>query len=270
VIDVELPTRSEREEYLQSRLDAKARHEVSPEMIRRLASQSQGMSVADLERVLAHAAVMALSKGGVFNDGIIAEAFETVIMGEARAGSDPLRTARHEAGHAVVMVATGRPPIYVTIVGRRDFGGYAAPDDPEERRSRTRNELIDQICQLMGGREAERLYYGDEDGVSTGPSNDLERATRLSEAMVYDLGMSEEIGFVKIDRKAPLPDDVARECHAAVRAILGAAGDRTRHILADHRAGLDRIVDALMERNRLLQPEVLALMDLPEVRARFP
>ena len=259
-IDVELPTRSEREEYLRIRLGAKEKHEVSQEMIQRLAAQGQGMSVADLERILAHAAVMAVSNEGVITDAILAEAFEKVTMGEAKEGGDPLRTARHEAGHAVVMCATGSPPIYLTIVGRGNFGGYAAFEDREERRSRTRAELEEQICQLMGGREAECLYYGEDEGVSTGPSSDLERATNIAEAMVYDLGMSKEIGFIKIDRRQPLPDEVARQCHGAVQSVLAAMGERTKRLLADHRQALDRIVDALMEKNRLLKHEVLELM----------
>ena len=259
-IEVELPTRSERETYLRLRLDAKAKHEVSVQMIQRLAAQGQGMSVADLERILAYAAVTAVSNGGIITDAILAEAFEKVTMGEAKAGSDPLRTARHEAGHAVIMCATGSAPIYVTIVGRGNFGGYAAFEDQEERGSQTRRELEDRICQLMGGREAECLYYGDEDGVSTGPSGDLERATRLAETMVYDLGMSREIGFIKIDRKQPLPEELARKCHDAVRGMLTVMGERARRLLIEHRAGLDRIVDALMEKNRLLKHEVLELV----------
>jgi ATP-dependent Zn protease len=165
------------------------------------------------------------------------------------------------------MTITGSPPVYVTIVGRGDVGGYVAPEDREEHRSRTRRELENQICQLMGGREAERLCYGDEEGVSTGASSDLERATRLAEAMVYNLGMSEEIGFIRIDRRQRLPDDLAGKCHAAVQGILRSAADRSRQILTDNRTGLDAIVEALMERNRLLKHEVLALMELPGARA---
>ena len=259
-IDVELPTRSERETYLQKRLEAKEKHEVSPQMIQRLAGQGQGMSVADLERILAHASVMAISNRGVITDTILAEAFEKVTMGEAKAGGDPLRTARHEAGHAVVMCATGMPPIYVTIVGRGSFGGYAAFEDREERRSQTRRELEGRICQLMGGRVAECLYYGDEDGVSTGPSSDLERATGIAEAMVYDLGMSREIGFIKIDRRQSLPESLAHQCHSAVLGILTAMGERTRQILVENRPALDRISGELMEKNRLLKHEVLEMM----------
>jgi ATP-dependent metalloprotease FtsH len=267
-IDVELPTRAEREMYLRRRLDAKEKHEVSPQMIERLAGQGQGMSVADLERILAHAAVMALSNSGVITDAILAEAFEKVTMGEAKAGGDTLRTARHEAGHAVIMCATGSPPIYLTIVGRGNFGGYAAIEDREDRRSLTRRELEDQICRLMGGREAECLYYGEEDGVSTGPSNDLERATSIAEAMVYDLGMARGVGFIKIDRRQKLPEELANQCHGAVRDVLKTMSERTKQLLTDHRPALDRITDALMEKNRLLKHEIMELMqDAPPATA---
>jgi ATP-dependent metalloprotease FtsH len=259
-IEVELPTRAERALYLNRRLAAKAHHEVSFAMVDRLAAQGQGMSVADYERILAQAAVMALENQGVIDDAILAEAFECVTMGEAKAGSDGLRTARHEAGHALIMCATGNPPIYVTIVGRGNFGGYAALEDKDERRSRTRPDLEDHICQLLGGREAERLYYGETQGASTGPANDLERATQLAEAMVYDYGMSPEIGFIKIDRRRPMPMDLAGRCHAAVHAIIAAQSERAHKLLSENRAALDRTAEALMQHSRLLQHEVVELL----------
>jgi ATP-dependent metalloprotease FtsH len=264
-IEVELPTRAERELYVRMRLEAKAKHEVSPQMIERIAAQSAGMSIANLESILAQASIMALANQGVIDDAILGEAFEKVTMGEAKAGTDPLRTARHEAGHGLMMCLAGKPPIYVTIVGRGNFGGYAAIEDRDERRSQTKPELEDLICQMLGGREAERLYYGEGHGDSTGPSNDLEQATRIAEAMVYDFGMSEEIGFVRLDRRHVLPGNIAVRCHAAVRRIIDAQSERTRHLLSEHRHTLDRIVEALGERNRLLKDELLDLLT-PEER----
>ncbi|MCI0490705.1 MAG: AAA family ATPase [Blastocatellia bacterium] len=266
VIEVELPTRAERELYLRKRFEAKAKHEVSDKMIERIAAQSQGMSIADLERILAQAAVMALPNQGVIDDAILGEAFEKVTMGEAKAGADILRTARHEAGHALMMCLTGKPPIYVTVVGRGSFGGYAAIEDLDERRSQTKSELEDLICQMLGGREAERLYYGDGRGDSTGPSNDLEQATDVAEAMVYDFGMAEEIGFVRINRRRPLSGEIADCCHRAVRRILDAQCQRAQRLLSEHRETLDRIVEALVERNRLLKHELLELLTEEEKR----
>jgi cell division protease FtsH len=157
------------------------------------------------------------------------------------------------------MCATGDPPIYVTIVGRGSFGGYAAFEDKDQRRSQTRSELEDHICQLLGGREAERLYYSDGAQDSTGPSNDLEQATRVAEAMVYEFGMSSEIGFVRIDRKRAVSGDLAARCHEAVSRIIQNQSERCRTLLSERREALDLIVQALVDKNRLLKDEVLAI-----------
>jgi cell division protease FtsH len=159
------------------------------------------------------------------------------------------------------MCELGNAPIYTTIVGRGSFGGYAALEDKSERRSQTRQDLEDMICQLLGGREAERLYYADGAGDSTGPSNDLERATGLAEAMVFEYGMSPEIGFVRIDRRRPLSGDLAERCHSAVREIVDAQSSRARRMLLERREVLDRIVELLIDRGRLLKHELLEIVE---------
>jgi cell division protease FtsH len=235
-------------------------------MIERIAAQSAGMSIASLENILNQAAVMAFPNEGIITDAILGEAFEKVTMGEAKPGADPLRTARHEAGHALLMCLCGAPPIYVTTVGRGNFGGYAAFDDPEERASKTKPQLEDRICQALGGREAERLFYGEGEGDSTGPASDLEYATRIAEAMVYEYGMDEEIGFVRIDRRQPLAGELATRCHEAVRKTIDRQSERTKQLLTEHRETLERIAAALVERERLLKDELLELLSQQERR----
>ncbi len=261
VIEVELPTSAERLRYLRVRLAAKEAHTVSGAVLERIALQSAGRSIADLERVLAEAAVMALGAGGVVSDATLSEAFEKVLLGAARTNPDPLRTARHEAGHALAMYEQGSPPVYVTIVGRGNAGGYAAYGDTGDHGTLTKPEMEARIRALLAGREAERLYYGPEEGDSTGPSNDLERATGIAEAMVYELGMSEAAGPVRIDRRRPLPAETGERCHRAVREIVEQQGARVREMLERRRGALDRVVVALVERNRLVQSEVVALIE---------
>ncbi|MBI3768821.1 MAG: AAA family ATPase [Deltaproteobacteria bacterium] len=266
-IEVELPTRAERALYLTTRLAAKERHEVTPTMIERIAVQTAGLSIALLESVLNQAAVMAFDHDGVITDPLLSEAFEKVTMGEAKPGADPERTARHEAGHALLQCLTGAPPVYVTIVGRGNFGGYTAMEDQDQRRSQTRPELEDRICVALGGRQGEQLFYGPGAGESTGPSRDLQDATRVAEAMVYELGMSDEVGFVHVDRDRPLGGALAERCHAAVRRIIEEQSERAARLLAEHRASLERIAVALRESDRLLRDELLALL-APDERAR--
>jgi cell division protease FtsH len=235
-------------------------------MVERLAGQSHGMSFADFERILAEAAVMAVAVDGIIDDAILSEAFEKVQFGEPKPAKDTLVTAQHEAGHALIMCLTGAPPIYVTTVGRGAFGGYAAIEEREERACATLPQLEDRLCQLLAGREAERLFNGERDGCTTGPSSDLERATAIAEAMVCDYGMSPELGFVRIDRRRPLPDALAQLYQTAVRRLLEQQADRAAELLRSHRKTLTAIVEALMAEGRLTQDELLALLT-PEQRA---
>jgi ATP-dependent Zn protease len=266
VVEVELPTRGERRRFIEASLARRERHRVSPAMVERLAGQSHGMSIADFEHILAEAAVMAVAADGVIDDTTLGEAFEKVRFGERKLMQDTLRTARHEAGHALVMCLTGAPPIYVTTVGRGAFGGYAAPEEREERTCATLPQLEDLLCRVLAGREAERLFYGERNGSSTGSSSDLERATSIAEAMVCDFGMTPELGFVHIDRRRPLPEELAQLCQSAVRRLVEQQAERAAKLLQSHRPTLSTIVDSLEAEGRLTQDQLLALLT-PEERA---
>jgi cell division protease FtsH len=259
VIDVELPTRTERKQYLEAMLKRRPDTKVSAELIERLSAQGQGMSIRDLERILAEAAVMAIANDGVVDDSILSEAFEKIRFGEKKAGSDTLRTARHEAGHALVMSLTGQPPIYVTTVGRGAFGGYAAFEDRDERASSTLPELEDLLCQLLAGHQAERLFYGERDGFSTGPSSDLERATAIATAMVCDYGMAPEIGFVRIEKIAPA-GSLPQAYQASVIRLLQEQGARAASLLRAHETTLGKIVETLSVEGRMTREELLGLL----------
>jgi cell division protease FtsH len=238
----------------------KAHRAVTDPVIERIAAQAQGLSVADLERILAEASVMAIAADGMITDEILSEAFEKLTMGEARVGYDQLRTARHEAGHALVMCLTGSPPVYVTTVGRGNFGGYAALDVDEAKRIYTRKQLEDTICQLLAGRESECLYFGEVEGVSSGASNDIARATNLAELMVYEFGMTEDVGPLYISPEARMSALMADLGVKAVRKIVEEQRARAKASLVQHKVSLDRLSSALSEQGRLLKHEVLALI----------
>ena len=260
VIEVELPTTDERQHYLRTHLAARQQQTVSEAMIRRVAVQSAGTSIADLERVLAEASMLSLRHEGTVDDELLSEAFERITMGERNRATDLERTARHEAGHALVMCLTGAPPIYVTIVGRGRFGGYAAMDGSDEPGLLTKADLETRICQALGGREAELLYYGADEGESTGAASDLEQAARCARAMVDRYGMAEEIGPVSIAEQSTMAHGLAERRHAAVRRIIEEQQRRACTLLTRRKASLDRIAAALLDRNRLMQAELVALV----------
>jgi cell division protease FtsH len=215
---------------------------------------------------MAEASIMAATHATAIDDVLLGEAFEKVRYGERKESTDLRRTARHEAGHALAMCLTGNVPIYVTTVGRGAFGGYAAPDDSHDRGSMTLPQLEDLICQLVAGREAERFFYGERDGISTGPGSDLERATALAEAMVCDYGMAKEIGFIRMDRNKPIPDVLADRCHAAAKTIIEKQAQRAAALLASHSGTLASIVEVLETEGRLTRDELSRLLT-PEERA---
>ncbi len=266
VVEVELPATAERAAYLERLLAQHEGHAVTPAMCERLAQQSVGLSLADLEHVLTQAAFLALRGSGVLDDGVLNEAFERVVYGRARGAIDAERTARHEAGHALILSLTGRPPVYVTTVGRGAFAGYVA-SSVDERGMATRGELVDRLCALLGGREAERFYYDGDEGDSTGTASDLAQATSLAEAMVFEYGMAPEVGFVRIDRGKSQPENLLSACHLAVRRLLEAQGERAADLLRRHPSRLDAVTAALLQRGRLLRHELLELV--PEARDHF-
>jgi ATP-dependent metalloprotease FtsH len=260
VVEVEPPTRDERIQFLWNRVTARADHKVKREVIEQIGANSAGFTVADLERILGEAARAAYKAKRPLDDAILEDAFGKIVYGPEKQGADLERTARHEAGHAVVMCLLGNPPTYATIVGRGNFGGYVAREVEEGSRSHSKQELKDLICQCLGGLEAECLYYGPDGGPSTGPASDLEQASKIAESMVLDLGMSDELGTVRIDRRQ-LVGVLAELGHAAVRKIIDEQRTRVAQLIREHRSALERVSLALFQKQRLLQREILDLMN---------
>ncbi len=262
-IEVDKPDRGAREAFLRSRLRGSPHRQVSDAVIHRMAGQSANMTIADLDRVI-QAAGRAASRGdGIITDPIIEEAFETMRMGEARGRVDPgalLRVARHEAGHCLIGWLRGEKPVQVTIVARGRAGGYVEREADEDRTAYTRREIEGIIRQCMGGRAAEILYYGEEDGLSSGVSADLEQATAWAQKMVTSYGMGDEIGPVAVGlgriEDGPMAVRVAQEA----KKIIGGQLDRAIEELTRHKTRLDTLVEGLLDRNRLTRSELEALL----------
>ena len=134
----------------------------------------------------------------------------------------------------------------------------------------TRSELRDELSMLLGGRTAEELVFGDP---TTGAQNDIERATQIARAMVTEFGMTDALGPQQLGQRHNEPfigrdmgsqrdysDEVSAQVDAEVRKLIDTAHDEARQILRQHRKVLDRLADALCERETLDTPEVMEIL----------
>jgi ATP-dependent metalloprotease FtsH len=258
-IEVDKPDRAGRAAYLRLRLQGAGGRMVSDKVIERMAGQSAGMTIAELQRIVELAGRMAAGGDGTVTDELVEEAFERMRMGEARSTPDPrtlLRIARHEAGHCLIGWLRGEKPVQITIMARGKAGGFVEREADEDRMLYTKGELEGMIRQAMGGRAAEMLHYGADEGLSTGVGEDLRAATRYAEMMVRSYGMDDSVGQIALDSQrfdnSPLAADVMRGAARIVKEQL----ERAREDLADRQPSLDRLVEELMEKNRLTRSDL--------------
>jgi cell division protease FtsH len=190
-------------------------------------------------------------------------------------------TAYHEAGHALVATLTpGSDPVHkVTIIPRGMALGVTMTMPEEDRYSMTRAQILAAIKHAMGGRAAEDLVFGQ---LSTGAANDLRQATDHARRMVCQYGMSDRIGPISLGddggdvflgrdfvMRKEYSEKKAEEIDEEVSAILSRMYDEARQLLADHREVLDRVSEALLERETLEGSELLLLIKgqaLPPLR----
>jgi len=185
--------------------------------------------------------------------------------------------AYHEGGHALVGHALpNTDPIHkVSIVARGRALGWTLALPTEDKHMQTRSQLTDELAMLLGGRTAEELAFGDP---TTGAQNDIERASQIARAMVTEFGMTDALGQQQLGSRHGEPflgrevgasrdysDEVAARVDNEVRTLIDKAHDEARQILRQHRKVLDRLADALMEKETLDTEEAMRILgDLPK------
>ncbi len=233
---------------------------VSPEI---LAKRTPGFSPADIENLINEAALLTARRNGTkIRMDEIEEATTKVMAGpqkKSRVISDTEKklTAYHEAGHAIVMRALpGSDPVHqITIIPRGMAGGFTMWLPEEDRFFETRGHMINNIKHLLGGRVAEELKLED---ISTGASNDLERATEIARQMITKYGFSEKLGPVSFSSndevflgrdfstRQNFSEEVASEVDREIRALLEDCYAETRKILQENDAAFERVAQALL------------------------
>jgi cell division protease FtsH len=241
-----------------------------------VARSTPGFSGADLANLVNEAAILAVRRSRKAIDmGDLQEAIDRVIGGpqkKARVMSEleQRRTAYHEAGHAVVgRFSENHDPVHkVTIISRGRMGGYTRFLPEEDRHYMTRAGFEAMIASALGGWVAERLIFGD---VSTGASNDIEKATSIARSMVTTYGMSESLGPLALGQRDTgsylgaqgearvYSERVAEAIDAEIRALIAAGMGQAQEILVRHRDVLDGLAA------RLLEDETIEGQELEEI-----
>ena len=180
-------------------------------------------------------------------------------------------TAFHEAGHAVVMhMLPGQDPVsQITIVPRGQAGGMTISLPEEDRSYLSKRYMEDRIVGLLGGRVAEQLCLGD---ISTGASNDIQRATAIARKMVASYGMSDKLGTVAFDsgndevfigrtmgQGRGYSEAVAAQIDEEVKNIVSAAYERCESLLTENKAALNAVAAYLLEHETMEREAFLAV-----------
>ncbi len=252
-----------------------------------IAKSTSGFTGADLANLLNEAALLAVRRGKkAITQSEVEEATIKVVMGAEKKShivndKDKMVTAYHEAGHAVVsyFLPTQDPVHQISIIRRGMAAGYTMYLPNEDKGHVSRNQLLEQICSLLGGRAAEQLTQND---ICTGASNDIERATDLARQIVTRFGMSEKLGLVAYgndnnevflgrdfsstpnysEKTAALIDD-------EIESIVMAQYNKALDILNNAMPMLHETAKILFEKEKIDGQEFLALMDnsAPQIEA---
>ena len=237
--------------------------------LRVIANSTVGFVGADLENLLNEAALLAARRNKkAITMAEIEEATVKVIVGTEKkshkmSDKEKKLTAYHEAGHAIstYYLETQDPVRQVSIIPRGSAGGYTMSVPTEDKSYKTKNGMLDDIVVLLGGRVAEKLVLGD---ISTGASNDIERATKLAKSMVTEYGMSDRIGPVSYSSGSgevflgrdyghakDYSEAFAQEIDEEISSIIHNGYDRTEKILTDHMDKLHELAQYLIKYEKI-------------------
>ena len=283
-IVVDRPDIKGRQEILKVHVKGKP---ISPEVeLGVIARRTPGFTGADLSNLVNEAALMAARKNkNKIDMPEMEEAAERVIMGPERrsrviSDKEKRLTAYHEGGHTLVgMLLDNTDPVHkVTIIPRGRAGGYTLSLPKEDRYYATRSEMLDELKVLLGGRVAEALVLKE---ISSGASNDLQRATSLARQMICEYGMSPELGPMTFGHRQDLvflghdiggdkdySEEVAAKIDKEIRKFIDEAYQKTESLLNENMDKLHLIADALIERETLEGEEIDQLMKYGKILSK--
>lgn len=285
-VTVSLPDKNARTEIL--KVHAKNKVLAKNITLEYLAKRTPGFSGADLENLLNEAALLAVRRSKKeITMAEIDEATDRVLMGPAKVtkkytDKEKKLVAFHEAGHAVMgLKLDGANEVQkITIIPRGHAGGYTMMTPKEESFNYTKNELLESICGLLGGRVAEEVTFGE---ITTGAHDDFKKATKIARSMVTEYGMS-SLGPMMLEepdgntflgrdytKNRNISDTVAHEIDEEMRSIINNCYEKTKKIISENKDLLSLIANTLLEEETITKEEIDFLVEhghLPEVETK--
>lgn len=246
-----------------------------------IAKQTVGLAGADLENIMNEAAIFAAKRGQkVIRQADIVDAVEKVTIGAEKKSRklserDKLVTAYHEMGHAIVghLCKESDPLHKISIVSRGMALGVTWFLPKEDEFTKSKTKFLDEICGLLGGRAAEEVVFQE---ITTGASNDIERATLIARNMAMRYGMAEGLGPIAygesqsalfagsdLGMRRNFSEDVATSIDAFVRTTIDEQYERAKKFLLTHRKKLDELVTSLMKVETMSVDEFIEIFDGP-------
>ena len=244
-----------------------------------LAKNTAGFTGADLENMMNEAALLAARKDQTsITMQDMEDAMVKVLMGPEKKSKvisekDKKLVAYHEGGHAVVsrFLEHAEPVHQVSIIPRGMAGGYTMYKNTEDKSFMSKSEMEEKIVSLLGGRVAEQLILDD---ISTGASNDIERASKIARSMVMKYGMSDKLGTITfgndqeevflgrdINNVKNYSDDIAAVIDVEVKKIIDTGYNRAKKILEEHIDKLHAVAHVLLEKEKIEGEEFEAIMN---------
>ena len=243
-----------------------------------IAKRTVGFSGADIANILNEAAILAIrTKKEFITMADIDEAIDRRIAGPAKSSKglseqERIRVAYHESGHAIIGLTLPNADVVrkITIIPRGSTGGHVLMGPEEDRFLLTKKDLEAEICGLLGGRVSEEIFFDD---VSTGASNDIERATQIARSMVVEYGMS-DLGPIQYERASGnvflgrdynnttknFSGQVADQIDNEVRKIVGDAHDLAVKIINERKEDVELIAKTLLENETITEEEIEYLL----------
>lgn len=275
-VTVSLPDKNARIEIL--KVHAKNKILSKDITLEYLAKRTPGFSGADLENLLNEAALLAVRRNKKeITMAEIDEATDRVLMGPAKVtkkytDKEKKLVAFHEAGHAVMgLKLDGANEVQkITIIPRGHAGGYTMMTPKEEAFNYTKNELLESICGLLGGRVSEEVTFGE---ITTGAHDDFKKATKIARSMVTEYGMS-SLGPMMLEepdgntflgrdytKNRNISDTVAHEIDEEMRSIINTCYEKTKKIITENKKLLELIANTLLEEETITKEQIDYLVE---------